>query len=212
MKKPQPVPAAEVVGFDGEIVELHCKGPLEVGWQQVRLTHAELQLDRECKVSVDQAFPEKELYWVSLPADSMLNEELKSLIPEDVPSAENAEPAWEEKRRSPRLVRSIGIMSPVIPGFRTVSYDFNRFGVRIRLREAVPLGPLKLRLDLDDHRLDPIDATGTVVWCAESPEKGFWAGISLEPLPEKAAEIIDSFVAEVNSYEQGVLTRGYQND
>jgi hypothetical protein len=208
----EPTPAVEVVSYDGETLELQSATPLKVGMQEVILLHEELQLEHTCKISVDQAFPEKNLYWASFPVESNDGSLLATLIPQEQVAEEDAAPQWEEKRSKPRLSRVLGIMSPQVKGFKTVTHDVHSAGLRLQVDEAIPVGPIKLRLDLDDARLEPIDIQGEVVWCHDNGAKKFWAGVRFTQIPPKAVEIIDKFIAEVNAYESGVLTRDYAAD
>lgn len=207
----EPTPTVEIISWDGETLELQSPTPLKVGLQDVILLHSELELEQECKVSVDQAFPEKNIYWASLPIDSTVGSLLATLIPQQEAEEEAPpEPQWEEKRSRPRLNRVLGVMSPQVKGFKCVTHDVHSEGLRLTVPEEIPLGPIKLRFELDDARIEPIDVQGQVVWSQEAPGNKFWAGVRFTQIDPKAVEIIDKFISEVNAYEEGVLTRDYQ--
>jgi len=208
-----PTPTVELVGYDGETLELHSESSLAVGVQNVILLNSELELERECSLSVDQAFPEKKLYWASLQADSDLSEVLKPLIPKEaeMAAAGGELPAsWEEKRGQVRLQRVLGAMSPQVAGFKCVTFDINSKGLRLQLDKPLEAGTaIKVRFELEDHRLEPFDVQGKVIWCQENPVKGYWAGLLFGEITEKQREQIDKFVKETLAYEGGVLTRDY---
>lgn len=210
-----PTPQVEIVGFDGETLELSSASALAQGPLTVILLHAELELEREAQVIVDQGFPEKQLYWATFPPDSEVPPLLQSLIPKEVEylqesGEENAAPTWEEKRAKVRLQRIIGIMSPHVDGFRCVTHDIHGDGLRLQLEKPVEVGrSLKVRFELEDHRLAPFDLVGEVLWCQENPLKGFWAGLRFTSIQEPQREAIDKFVETVLAYEGGVLTRDY---
>ena len=208
-----PTPHAEIVGYDGETLELECQTALPVGPQTLVLLHAELELEKECSVQIDQGFPDKNLYWATLPEGSELPALLQSLVPKEaeMAAAGGEIPAtWEEKRSRPRLNRILGAMSPQVQGFKCLTHDLHREGLRLQLDHALePNTPIKVRFELEDHRLPPFDVQGTVKWCQENPLKGYWAGIFFTQIEEQQCEHIDKFVEETMSYEGGVLTRDY---
>lgn len=214
----QPTPTVEILGFDGETLELQSSVVLVNGPQTVILLHSELEIEKECQVNVDQGFPDKQMYWASLAADNDVAPLLQSLIPKEVEylnksEEEDAAPTWDEKRSKVRLQRIIGIMSPQVDGFRCVTHDIHGDGLRLQLDKAVEAGrSLKVRFELEDHRLAPFDLIGDVLWCQENPLKGYWAGLRFSNISDKQRESIDKFVEQVLSYESGVLTRDYTGD
>lgn len=213
--KPQkaPTPTVEVVGYDGDTLELHSESVLNTGVQTVILLNSELELERECSLSIDQAFPDKKLYWASLTGESELNELLKPLIPKEAEMAAaggELPPTWEEKRGQVRLQRVLGAMSPQVAGFKCVTHDINSQGLRLQLDKPLEAGAaIKVRFELEDHRLQPFDVQGKIIWCQENPLKGYWAGVLFSEITDKQREQIDKFVKETLAYEGGVLTRDY---
>ena len=208
-----PTPSAEVVGYDGETLELQSESALPTGTISVILMHAELELEKECTVVIDQAFPEKKLYWASLPGDSEIPALLQKLISKEAEIAASGgdlPPTWEEKRSRVRLNRILGAMSPQVAGFKCVTHDIHRDGLRLQLDKPLEAGStIKVRFELEDHRLPPFDVQGQVKWSHENPLKGFWAGIYFTQIQDDQREKIDKFVAETLAYEGGVLTRDY---
>lgn len=207
----------EVLSFDGETLELQCDQPLAPGPLRVIALNAELELELECDLHIDQGFPEKKLFWASCPPESELPARLTSLIPREAEAAqqgENSPPSYEEKRKKLRLQRVIGVMSPHVEGFRCITHDFHSDGMRLQLQKPLTEGAnLKLRFELEDHRMPPFDVQARVQWCQENPYKGgFWAGLEFTNISSEQQAMIDKFVAEVQSYEEGVLTRDYVGD
>lgn len=208
-----PPPQVEVVGFDGETLELQSETTLAEGPLTVILLNAELELEKEGTVNIDQGFPEKKLYWASLPAESELLAALQPLIPKEAEIANaggELPSSWEEKRSRVRLNRILGAMSQQVAGFKCVTHDIHSEGLRLQLEQPLAAGmPIKVRFELEDHRVAPIDVQGVVKWCQPNPLKGHWAGIAFTQITPTQQEQIEKFVAETLSYEGGVLTRDY---
>jgi hypothetical protein len=213
--KPTKVPPArvEVIGYDGFTLEIKSDQTLAVGPLQVVLLHPDLNLEQEAGLEIEQAFPEKQLYWAQFSADCPVPECLKELIPSEVEQVteegEPPAPTWEEKRSIARLPYIVGIMSPQVPGFRCLSHDLSSQGIRLQLDKEMPEGPIKVRFELEDHRLDAFDLSGQVQWCQVNPRKGFWAGVRFTNATPTQQAQIDKFIAEVRSHEAGTLTRDY---
>lgn len=208
-----PPPQVEVVGFDGETLELKSDTALPDGPATVILLNGDLELEKEAAVNIDQGFPDKKLYWASLPPESELASLLQPLIPKEVEIANaggELPPTWEEKRSRVRLNRVLGAMSPQVAGFRCVTHDIHSEGLRLQVDQPLAEGStIKVRFELEDHRLPAFDVQGIVKWCAPSPKKGHWAGVFFTQITDTQREQIDKFVEETLSYEGGVLTRDY---
>lgn len=208
-----PPPQVEVVGFDGETLELKSEAVLVNGPLTVILLNAEIELEKEAPVHIDQGFPDKQLYWASLPEGSDLAAVLQALIPKEaeIANAGGELPAsWEEKRSRVRLTRVLGAMSPQVAGFKCVTHDIHCEGLRLQIDQPLAEGStIKIRFELEDHRLPAFDVQGLVKWCQPSPKKGHWAGILFTQITDQQKEQVDKFVEETLSYEGGVLTRDY---
>ncbi len=211
-----PTPSVEVVSFDGETLEIQSETPLPVGNLTVILLHSELELEKECNLTIEQAFPEKKLYWATLPGDGEVANALHSLIPKEAELAAaggELPPTWEEKRSRVRLQRILGAMSPSVAGFKCVTHDIHRDGLRLQLDKPLEAGStIKVRFELEDHRLPPFDVLGLVRWSQENPAKGYWAGITFTQIKDTERDHIDKFIAEAQAHESGVLSRDYIGD
>lgn len=208
-----PPPQVEVVGFDGDTLELKSAAVLVNGPLTVILLNAELELEKEAAVNIDQGFPDKQLYWASLPEGSELAAVLQPLIPKEAEIANaggELPPSWEEKRGRVRLNRVLGAMSPQVAGFKCVTHDIHSEGLRLQVDQPLAEGStIKVRFELEDHRLPAFDVQGVVKWCLPSPKKGHWAGILFTQITDEQKAQVDKFVEETLSYEGGVLTRDY---
>ena len=164
-------------------------------------------------VNIDQGFPDKQLYWASLPEGSELAAVLQPLIPKEAEIANaggELPPSWEEKRGRVRLNRVLGAMSPQVAGFKCVTHDIHSEGLRLQVDQPLAEGStVKVRFELEDHRLPAFDVQGVVKWCLPSPKKGHWAGILFTQITDEQKAQVDKFVEETLSYEGGVLTRDY---
>ena len=208
-----PPPQVEVVGFDGDTLELKSAAVLVNGPLTVILLNAEIELEKEAAVNIDQGFPDKQLYWATLPEGSELAAVLQPLIPKEAEIANaggELPPTWEEKRGRVRLTRVLGAMSPQVAGFKCVTHDIHSEGLRLQVDQPLAEGStIKIRFELEDHRLPAFDVQGVVKWCLPSPKKGHWAGVLFTQITEEQKAQVDKFVEETLSYEGGVLTRDY---
>ena len=161
-----PPPQVEVVGFDGETLELKSEAVLVNGPLTVILLNAEIELEKEAPVHIDQGFPDKQLYWASLPEGSDLAAVLQALIPKEaeIANAGGELPAsLEEKRSRVRLTRVLGAMSPQVAGFKCVTHDIHCEGLRLQIDQPLSEGStIKIRFELEDLRLPAFDVQGLV--------------------------------------------------
>lgn len=208
-----PPPQVEVVGYDGDTLELKSETPLANGPLTVILLNAEIELEKEAAVNIDQGFPDKQLYWATLPEGSEVSALLEALIPKEAEIANaggELPPTWEEKRSRVRLNRVLGAMSQQVAGFKCVTHDIHSEGLRLQVDQPLAEGStIKIRFELEDHRLPAFDVQGVVKWCLPSPKKGHWVGVLFTQITDQQKEHVDKFVEETLSYEGGVLTRDY---
>ncbi|MBI3928450.1 MAG: PilZ domain-containing protein [Armatimonadetes bacterium] len=131
-------------------------------------------------------------------------------IPEPEPEEEQA-PDWEEKRGETRFQRVLGVMGPQVPGFRCVTHDLSRHGLRLLADQPLESGQqLKLQVGLDDAG-EPVHLTGRVLWAQPKPQtSGYWIGVRLvDNLPEAARQRLDTFLGKLEHGEQQVFLPGF---
>jgi hypothetical protein len=215
-------PTGDVLNFELGSLELRFPKPLPEGPHEVLLQIAEALAPGSkpfpARVLVETYLKEKDLHWATLEEspDALAKLYLAYPAVAEEAAAVEAELVWEEKRAEPRLQRVMGIMSPDIQGFKALTWDTSLTGVRLTLnQEFAPGRPIKLRLELDDHRIPPLDLQGMVLWTKPVPAKsgtGFWSGVQLVNVPERTTEVLRKFIEEALSTEHGVLSRDYVAD
>ena len=204
-EKAPPPPELEVKDFQQGQLEVLATRPLANGSQAVILKFPEGE-DVAAKINVESGLEEQLLYWAVVEEPVDLEARLVSLFaPVELPAT-----TWEEKRGEIRAGKVLGVMSRDIPGFKTVSHDVSSRGVRIVSEKELPVGrPIQFRLDLDDHRIEPLELVGDILWCQAKDPKGYWLGVKFTRISEKQQEILDKFLEEARNVEHGVITRDY---
>jgi hypothetical protein len=210
-------PTADVLSFESGSLELRLAKPLAEGSHEVVLKLAD-GTTVPARVTIESYLKEKDLHWASLEDSPEAKEKLFVAFPAAQAEAEAAAAAaaalvWEEKRSEPRLQRAMGIMSPDVNGFKALTWDLSMTGIRIAVNQDLPVGKtVRLRLELDDHRIPPLDLQAEILWSKAVPSKGFWAGARLINVPEKTTAIFQKFLDNAFSHEDGVLSRDYAAD
>ncbi|MBI3928376.1 MAG: PilZ domain-containing protein [Armatimonadetes bacterium] len=129
------------------------------------------------------------------------------------PALDEVKP-WYEKREITRLDKVLMVMSPQLPGFKAVTYDITIAGVRLDCDGKLePDTQIQLRMDFDDHRMQPLQMTGRTVWCRIKPASNkFWVGVKLDPIADGERERLATYLEHVKTMERGVVSREYRFD
>ena len=103
-----------------------------------------------------------------------------------------AQEGTTKKRRYHRIKRDIGILSPQIPGYRTVTRDISIGGVKIELMKPIPKGSvIDVSLELETTRsTEPLQLKAEVVWVRQVAPRRWEAGLKfIYQSPEQKEEI-----------------------
>jgi hypothetical protein len=210
-KPPPGPPELEVTDFQQGKLEVRSPKPLANGTQLVNLKLPEDDEIVAATINVESGEEAEKIYWATVVDPEYLPHRLKGMFQQF--EAAPVEPVFEEKRSEVRAAKVLGIMSRDIPGFKTVCHDVSSKGVRIVSEKELPTGrPITFRLDLDDHRVDPLELVGDIMWCGPKDPKTWWIGVKYTRISPKQQALIDKFLAESREIEHGVITRDYAAD
>ena len=213
LKGKTPPPEVQITAFDFGAISFTCAKTLAMGSTEV-LALLPDGTQRPARLMVETYLSDQGFYWASLEEPADLEQRLLELFP-PTPEEEEAavEPVWEEKRAVERLATVLGLMSPVVAGFKALTHDLTPVGLRMVCDSELPVDKvIKLRLELDDARIPPMELTGRVVWCRPREPKGFWGGISFVQISDHQREVLEKFINAARSVEHGVFSRDYAAD
>ncbi|MBI3929100.1 MAG: PilZ domain-containing protein [Armatimonadetes bacterium] len=120
---------------------------------------------------------------------------------------------WYEKREVPRVSKVLMVMSPQVPGFKTVTFDLSPVGVRLDCDEKMEPGTaIRVRLEFDDHRWQPLEFTGTTKWSKRKLDSTkYWVGVSFSPDNDpESVRMLEEYYQKVKTMDRGVFTREYE--
>lgn len=109
-------------------------------------------------------------------------------------TAESVEVDDDSMRRAPRYQWSIRVLSKDLPGFRAISLDFNRLGVKLSTEGPVePNKPVSMMLELETAKSRELLCQGMVRWCKELNRRKFEVGVEFTDLDPEVAEELENF-------------------
>jgi hypothetical protein len=100
----------------------------------------------------------------------------------------------DSMRRAPRYHWSIRVLSKDLPGFRAISLDFNRLGVKLSTE-----GPLEenkgitMMLEIETAKTKELLCQGVVRWTREIGRRKFEVGVEFTELDEVVARELENF-------------------
>jgi hypothetical protein len=104
----------------------------------------------------------------------------------------------ENMRRARRFHWSIRVLSKDLPGFRAISLDFNRLGVKLSTEGPAELGKvISLMLEIETAKTHEVLCQGLVRWNKEINRRKFEVGVEfteLDPLVAKELEHFERFL------------------
>lgn len=208
-KAPPPAPEIRITRYDHGTIGFTCERELTCGASVDVVAHLFDASTVASRVLVESYNRSEQLYWGKVEEPADLGERLVTIKPQkEAPPP----PTWEEKRQVERLLAHLGMMSPVVAGFKALSHDLTTVGVRMMCDSELPVGKvIKLRLELDDARLAPLELQGEVIWCAErettAHHERYWGGVRFVELTPEQQELLANFIAETRHQEAIVLGR-----
>lgn len=109
----------------------------------------------------------------------------------------------DSMRRAPRYTWSIRVLSKDLPGFRAISLDFNRLGVKLSTEGAVEEGKIMtMMLEIETAKTKELLCQGLVRWSREIGRRKYEVGIEfteLDSIVAKELENFESFLADRQS-------------
>lgn len=100
----------------------------------------------------------------------------------------------DSMRRAPRYNWSIRVLSKDLPGFRAISLDFNRLGVKLSTEGAVEEGKtITMMLEIETAKTRELLCQGLVRWSREIGRRKYEVGIEFSELDNIVARELENF-------------------
>lgn len=105
-----------------------------------------------------------------------------------------AEDDGENMRRARRFHWSIRVLSKDIPGFRAISLDFNRLGLKLSTEGPAEVGKIiSLMLEIETAKTHEVLCQGLVRWNKEINRRKYEVGIEFTELDPEVARELENF-------------------
>lgn len=132
-----------------------------------------------------------------------LTEWLQQVRDQGPPTVANAEAYVSlhlDQRLEPRSRRQFQVMSPDIPGYKAITSDVSRSGLRLQVPEALAAGArLRLTLRFDDFAYEDVSVTAEVLWTTARTNDHL-AGVRFIDLTDAARDTIGAYLDFADSY------------
>ncbi len=100
----------------------------------------------------------------------------------------------ENMRRARRFHWSIRVLSKDLPGFRAISLDFNRLGVKLSTEGPAEIGKIiSLMLEIETAKTHEVLCQGLVRWNKEVNRRKYEVGIEFTELDPEVAKELENF-------------------
>lgn len=100
----------------------------------------------------------------------------------------------DNMRRAKRFHWSIRVLSKDLPGFRAISLDFNRLGVKLSTEGPAELGKIiSLMLEIETAKTHEVLCQGLVRWNKEINRRKFEVGVEFTDLDAEVARELSNF-------------------
>lgn len=100
----------------------------------------------------------------------------------------------ENMRRARRYQWSIRVLSKDLPGFRAISLDFNRLGVKLSTEGPAELGSvISLMLEIETAKAHEVLCQGLVRWNKEINRRKYEVGVEFTELDAEVAKELEHF-------------------
>lgn len=108
-----------------------------------------------------------------------------------------------DQRQERRTYKAFQVMSPDIIGYKAMTCDLSRTGLRLALYQYVaPHSRVRLALQFDDSNFKPVEVTTEVIWCQEKDKGIFWAGMRYVGLDDETRATIASYIDFADGYKR----------
>ena len=100
----------------------------------------------------------------------------------------------DSMRRAPRYQWSIRVLSKDLPGFRAISLDFNRLGVKLSTEGPVETNNvITMMLEIETSKNRELLCQGFVRWCKEVGRRKYEVGVEFSELEREVAQELENF-------------------
>ncbi len=111
-------------------------------------------------------------------------------------------------RRAPRYQWSIRVLSKDLVGFRAISLDFNRLGLKLSTEGPSELGKrVSLTMEVETANSRELLCQGVVRWCKEINRKSYEVGVEFTELDEEVAQELENFESFLAARETNDVAR-----
>ena len=115
--------------------------------------------------------------------------------------------SYQQKRRAPRVLHRMKIVSEKLPSFQALSLDFSPLGLRVRLDGALKENQtIPLLIDFDWPGQEALNTSARVVWCRRDQGQ-YVAGLEFVDVNELTGKLMEAFYQEMVSGEVGEVAK-----
>ena len=151
------------------------------------------------------------IYTGTVPGAAQSVEHLRQLLEGLDPTAGKIVEGDEDfanARKAPRYPWSIRILSKDLVGFRGVTMDFNRLGIKVQTEGPVDVDkPMAMTLQVETSEIPELLCQGVVRWCREAGRKRFEVGVEFVDLDPDVAQQFEEFEKFLESRQTDDVTR-----
>lgn len=124
-------------------------------------------------------------------------EQLRQILSGVDPNAVAADPDADDgdnMRRARRFHWSIRVLSKDLPGFRAISLDFNRLGVKLSTEGPAEIGKvISLMLEIETAKTHEVLCQGLVRWNKEINRRKYEVGVEFTELDPEVVRELENF-------------------
>lgn len=114
----------------------------------------------------------------------------------------------DSMRRAPRYNWSIRVLSKDLPGFRAISLDFNRLGLKLSTEGAVEENKIiTMMLEIETAKTRELLCQGLVRWVRELGRRKYEVGIEFTELDEIVARELENFETFLADRQNGDVAK-----
>ena len=136
-----------------------------------------------------------------------LRQILHGLDPNAVPDEDELDDS-DSMRRAPRYQWSIRILSKDLPGFRAVSLDFNRLGVKLSTEGKVEENKIiTMMLEIETTKNRELLCQGLIRWCKETGRRKYEVGVEFTDLDREVAQELENFESFLADRQAGDVSK-----
>ncbi len=156
------------------------------------------------------------IYTGTVPGAAQTVEQLRQLLEGLDPTAGNvvdADADFANARKAPRYPWSIRILSKDLIGFRGVTIDFNRLGIKLQTEGPVEAEkPIAMTLQVETSEVPELLCQGMVRWCREAGRRRFEVGVEFVDLDPEVRQQLEEFEKFLESRQTDNVTRRQMMD